>query len=427
MFSAEENEMLTRVGPGTPMGELVRRFWIPFLLSEELPAPDCPPLRVRLMGEDLVAFRATDGRVGLIDAYCAHRRAPLFFGRNEEGGLRCVYHGWKYDVGGRCIDMPSEPPTSNFKDKVGLTAYPVRERAGALWAYMGPVQNTPGMPALEWIDLPQSHRYVTKRHQRTNFVQAVEGGLDSIHLAFLHSRTAPLGTSGDTNGRTGVDMKERWKVGNGPVYRVYDTDSGVMLVTRREPDEKTYHWHAIYWLMPFYNTWPAGGGEGGSNASGRGLMWTPIDDEHTWVFSVTWDPDRVLDDEDYSEAEAFSGETIPGTYIPRLNKDNDYLIDRGLQQRESFTGINGFQAQDFAVQEGMGPIVDRTKEHLGTSDVAIIQIRRRLLRAANELREGIEPFPARHGDVYRVRAKGLTLPRGAELDDHAISALSGRV
>src|SRR5665213_1585771 len=185
MLSREENELLTQTGPGTPMGRLIRRYWLPALFSHQLPAPDGDPVRVRLLGERLVAFRATDGRIGLIAEQCPHRTASLFFARNEECGLRCVYHGWKFDLDGNCVDMPSEPPESNFKHKVRIAAYPCRERGGVVWTYMGPPELMPDFPWLEWAEVPETHRFVTRHLQECNWLQAFEGGFDTSHLTFL--------------------------------------------------------------------------------------------------------------------------------------------------------------------------------------------------------------------------------------------------
>src|SRR6516165_4486765 len=181
MLSREENEYLCRVGPGTPMGTLLRRFWMPALIATELPEPDCPPIRLRLLGEDLIAFRDTAGAVGLIQNNCPHRGASLFFGRNEEAGLRCVYHGWKFDTSGACVDMPNEPPEYRFGNKVRITAYPTREFGGLIWAYLGPPDQLPELPKIEWARVPESHRYISKRFQETNYLQAIEGGIDSSH------------------------------------------------------------------------------------------------------------------------------------------------------------------------------------------------------------------------------------------------------
>src|SRR5437879_6382072 len=217
MLSKEDNELMCRVGRGTAMGDLLRQSWMPFRPSTELPEPDCPPRKVRLLGEDLVAFRDTRGEVGLIAANCPHRGASLFFGRNEECGLRCVYHGWKFDTSGACVDTPTEParranegaaagagPTpwpravdeaaaEGAGDKVRAVAYPCQERGGMAWTYMGQPEHMRGPPELEWTHVPASHRYITKRIQRCNFLQNVEGEVDSSHVSFLHSRARQTG------------------------------------------------------------------------------------------------------------------------------------------------------------------------------------------------------------------------------------------
>src|SRR6516165_7831173 len=184
MLSREENEYLCRVGPGTPMGTLLRRFWMPALIATELPEPDCPPIRLRLLGEDLIAFRDTAGRVGLIQNHCPHRGASLFFGRNEEAGLRCVYHGWKFDTSGACVDMPNEPAESDFRTKVRAVAYPTQERGGIVWAYMGPRSVPPLLPDLEANMVSDSN--VTVTSQPANWMQILEGHIDTLHAGFLH-------------------------------------------------------------------------------------------------------------------------------------------------------------------------------------------------------------------------------------------------
>src|ERR1700722_431035 len=183
MLSKEENELLTQTGPGTPMGELFRRFWLPALLSSELPEPDCAPVKLTILSEDLVAFRDSEGRVGVLERYCPHRGSSLFWGRNEESGLRCVYHGWKFDVTGSCVDMPNEPMESRFREKIRTTAYPTEERGGVIWIYMGPKDLHPQMPELEWTLVPENQRYVTKRITACNYLQNVEGEVDSAHVS----------------------------------------------------------------------------------------------------------------------------------------------------------------------------------------------------------------------------------------------------
>ncbi|HEV8020077.1 MAG TPA: Rieske 2Fe-2S domain-containing protein, partial [Candidatus Lustribacter sp.] len=187
MLTQAQNDRVTRVGPGTPMGEVFRRYWLPVAQPAQIAEPDSPPIRLRVLGEDLIAFRATDGRVGVVSAYCPHRRAPMFFGRNEECGLRCVYHGWKFDVTGACVDMPSEPPDSLFKSKVRIEAYPTYEAGNVIWIYMGPSEQQPPYPDYEWMRAPATHLFVSRTHEECNWLQALEGGLDTAHSSFLHN------------------------------------------------------------------------------------------------------------------------------------------------------------------------------------------------------------------------------------------------
>ncbi len=238
MLTREENELLTRTGPGTAAGALVRRYWIPVLSASELAEPDGPPLRVKLLGERLVAFRDTSGRVGLLAEFCPHRTASLFFGRNEECGLRCVYHGWKFDVDGNCVDQPSEPEASRFRGKIRQIAYPCIERGGVVWTYMGPPDQRPPFPALEWTEVPVSHRFVTRHLQECNWLQALEGGFDTSHLSFLHS-----GTVGAPGGRA-MGLPSR--------YEVIPTDYGFVAGTGRATDEGGMNWTANVMLLPFH-------------------------------------------------------------------------------------------------------------------------------------------------------------------------------
>ena len=416
MLTLEENKLLTRTGPGTPMGDLLRRFWLPFLLAEELPRPDCPPVRVRLLGEDLVAFRDTGGRVGLLEAHCPHRRTNLFFGRNENDGLRCVYHGWKFDVHGRCVDMPSEPAESNFRDKVRANAYLARERGGLLWAYMGPQDLMPGMPELEWARVPDSHRVVSKRLQESNFVQAVEGGIDSSHVSFLHSRLQ----TDEPDALAGVVRTEYMTRDRSPRFFVKDTSYGLLIAARRNAEEDSYYWRLTQYLMPFYTMIP---GTPGFPIGGH--AWVPIDDERCWNFSVTWRHDRPLSQEELTFQRSGLGihAEVDQTYRPIRNQSNDYLIDREEQRTRTFTGIRGIGEQDMAVQESSGTILDRSQEHLGSSDAAVIAMRRRLTSAAIALREGAEPPEVHNPDAYKVRSASIVLDQRQDFAEGASDAL----
>ena len=396
MQSIQDTELLCRVGPGTPMGQLFRRFWLPALLKEEIPGPDCPPVRLRLLGENLIAFRDSNGQAGVVDAHCPHRGASLFFGRNEESGIRCVYHGWKYDVAGNCVDMPNEPAESNFKDKIHMTSYPARDWGGLVWVYMGPKNLQGELPQLEWAQVPDSHRSTSKWYQETNFMQGYEGDIDSSHSSFLHSYLNPVDTPNDTT--ISPSLKARDKA---PGIIVNDTEYGFRYGAKRAIGDGKYNWRITQALLPTFSLipfikFPAGG-----------RAWIPVDDERTMTFHVTYHPDRPLTDDDLAvrrTGRAFPPELIPGTFSAKRNKDNDYLIDRELQRTVTYTGIWGVNDQDRGVQESMGPLYDRRREHLGSADLAIIAARRNLLRAALDLQNGIEPWVVQHPEAYSVRA-----------------------
>jgi len=414
LLSKEENELLTRTGPGTPMGTLMRRFWMPALLASELPEPDGAPIRTRLLGEDLIAFRDCDGQIGLLGANCPHRGASLFFGRNEEHGLRCVYHGWKYDRSGQCVDMPSEPPESAFKERIRARAYPCVERGGVVWTYMGVPEQQPGVPELEWCSVPEKQRFHSKRWQECNWLQAMEGGIDSSHISFLHGGRPPA-TAGNANGNGSSSGNRSDSPGyairlrdTSPRFEISDTDYGMLIGARRNGQNDTYYWRITQWLFPWYTMIPPFGDVGIG-----GHAWVPMDDENVWAWSFTWHPVRPFPD-DQLESMATGGGihcvVAPTTFRPLANRDNDYLLDRDRQRGENFTGIQGIGTQDCAVQESMGRIYDRTGERLGTSDAAIIAARRRLLDALRAHERGEDP-PGLDPESFRVRSYSTILPR----------------
>src|SRR5919198_6073583 len=430
MLSQQDNELLTRVGPGTPMGDLLRQYWLPLLVSEEVAERDGNPLRVRVLGENLIAFRDSDGQIGLLGENCPHRGAALFFGRNEACGLRCVYHGWKFDTRGQCVDMPNEPPESNFKDKVHHLAYPCVERHGVIWTYLGPLQTPPKLPDLEWSLVPASQRYISKRYEECNWAQALEGGIDSSHSGFLHSHLFE-----DQDGpefRKGMDIKKRDKH---PRFEVVDTDYGVLVGARRDADNDHFYWRITQFLMPFHTMIPPYG----VSPTISGHAWVPIDDENTMSWTVTWHPLRPLNKQELERmrngwglhlgldtlapetSEAGSG------WRPKAHKGNDYLLDYERQRTKEFTGLPGVAIQDQAMQESMGPIYDRSKEHLGASDTGIIQVRRRWLKAATALRDaGVTPTGVSAPESYRVRSAAVILPRDVSWVEGAQDHLQGR-
>src|SRR5712692_9842580 len=378
MLSKEDNELLCRVGPGTLMGDVMRQYWLPAMLSSELPAPDSDPLRVMLLGEQLVAFRDSNGSIGLLAANCPHRGASLFFGRNEEAGMRCVYHGWKFSVDGACVDMPNEPAESDFRTKIRAVAYPCQERGGVLWAYLGPADDVPRLPELEWTHVPASHRYVSKRIQACSFLQNVEGEVDSSHVSFLHSKGAAAASAGIEDLRSTLpDYMARDRA---PRFFVLPTEYGLLIGARRDAETDSYYWRITQFLMPTYTMIPVPVDFPVSFTAA-----TPIDDSRMMGFTVTWHPIRPLSQAERDQIQQWTGvhtEVDPATFKPVRNKGNDYLIDRNLQRSgRSFTGIRGIREEDLAVQESMGEVFDRTDEHLGSSDLAVIAMRRRLLDA----------------------------------------------
>lgn len=398
MLSPEENELLCRTGPGTPMGNLLRRFWIPAMLSEELAEPDCDPVRIRLLGENLLAFRDTEGRLGLIDPACAHRRADLYFGRNEESGIRCVYHGWKYDVDGNCIDMPTETEESNFASKVKIKSYPLREAGGALWTYMGPKELVPELPRLVFTQVPNGYQIVTKRIQETNYMQAIEGGIDSAHASYLHTTLDFYRRTDDylQKSANSDDIDYRYRTADkAPRFRTEKTDYGITIAARRTIDEENFYWRFNQFLMPFYTMPPR---------SPAGHAFVPIDDENVWVWYFQCRSDRPYTEEEIQKerTEGNVGIPVDQNFVPLRNRRNNYLLDREMQRSYNFTGILSTGSQDQAVQESMGAITDRTNERLGVTDIGIIAMRQRLLDATKNLQTGIEPEEAHNADAFGI-------------------------
>ena len=428
MLSREENELLTQTNAGTPAGNYFRRYWLPALLAEELPAPDCPPVRLRIMGEDLLAFRDTRGSVGIIDEFCPHRRASLFWGRNEECGLRCVYHGWKFDVGGACMDMPNEPPEYAFDNKVRIAAYPAQEYGGLVWIYMGPPEHTPELPKLEWARVPETHRYISKRWQETNYLQAIEGGIDSSHSNFLHATVDAFRVTPSylERVRNSTNLRQKYHLlDKAPRFTIKKTDYGIIIAVQRNAEPDTYYWRATQFLLPSHTMIPYQKG-----LSIHGHCWVPRDDTSAWVWTMSWNPELPLAEEEW---EAIRNETFvhakvePVTFRPIRNRNNDYMINRAEQKTTSMTGIHGFASQDQAVLESMGPIVDRTRERLGTSDTGIIAMRRLLLQEIRALQQGEQPFAAHHGDVYWVRSASTVLKRDVEFETGAQHLMEAEV
>jgi phenylpropionate dioxygenase-like ring-hydroxylating dioxygenase large terminal subunit len=412
MISAEDNQNLTQTGPGTLMGDLFRRYWMPALHAWELPEPDCAPVRVKLLGEALVAFRDTEGRVGLLDEFCAHRGVSLWFGRNEECGLRCPYHGWKYDVSGQCVDLPSEGEHGPMRKRIKLKSYPCIELGGVIWTYMGPPALQPEPPGIEWAHVPPERRYVSKRLQECNYMQAMEGGIDSSHVSFLHGaalKRDPLFAGSKANQYNEHDRM--------PEFDVVDFPGGLLIGARRNAEEGRYYWRITPWIMPSHTIIPPRAGHPlGAH------VWVPIDDTHCWAWSINYHPRRALSENERQAMKDGKGihcPYVPGTFIPLQNKRNDYLMDRASQKAgTTFSGVEGIAMQDASLQESMGAIQDRTRENLCPTDRGIVMARKRLLDAARANREG-KAIPALSASEQRVRSCAVELPPQQHFREHA--------
>jgi nitrite reductase/ring-hydroxylating ferredoxin subunit len=402
MLSKQDNEVLCRVGPGTPMGNLMRHYWIPAFVSSELEV-DGWTRRVRLLGEDLIAYRDTDGRVGVVDENCPHRGSSMIFARNEEGGVRCAYHGWKFDCTGACVDMPSEGELSNFKDKVRIKAYPARERNGIVWVYMGSEKNPPELPEIE-INLdgaPRRREGVPFKYVRQcNWAQALEGDIDTVHTPFLHSRL-------------GIEISTRMTDKN-PHLEVVNVPQGFMYGSRYQASDYNL-WRITYFVMPFYTYLHDNGG--------GGKVWMPIDDYNTLI--MEWSPSRPTSmPRDYDDLANMGSARQPWGYKPddpmipwgnwrlKADVDNEWRRDRSLEKTKLFLGIYSNPLQDSAVQVTMGQIYDRTREYLGTTDKAIIAFRRTMIQAAKALRDRNElPPNATDPSLFRLRGTEIQIPK----------------
>jgi phthalate 4,5-dioxygenase len=397
----QKADTLVLTGPGTAMGNLMRRYWVPILLSREIEEPDGPQVRVHILGERLLVFRDTSGQVGLIDEFCSHRGASLYFGRNEENGIRCAYHGLKFSHQGECVDVPSAPQLChNF----GIKAYPCIERAGVVWAYMGPADKRPAPPEIEWCTLPASHVFVSKRLQECNWLQAMEGGIDTSHVSYVHRYEVD-----EDPMHQGTKANEYIKADGNVIFQIEKSDFGLTLYGRRNGEPDSYYWRITQWLFPWFTLIPPFG----DHALG-GHVWVPIDDERCWAWSINFRPHKPLSEQerrDMTQGKGIHCAYEPGTFRPKANKDNDYLLDRRAQkEKRAYSGVFGIAIQDASLQESMGSIQDRESEKLLPTDRAIVMARRMLYEAATRLAEGTEP-PALDSSKQHVRAAGVLLDR----------------
>ncbi len=399
MLSAGENNLLCRVEGDAPMGQIMRRHWLPACISEEVAERDGPPVGVRLLGEDLVAFRDSDGRLGVVGAHCPHRRASLVLGRNEECGLRCLYHGWKVDVTGTILEMPSEPADSRFKEKLKHLAYPVHEAAGLVWVFMGPAAEMPAFDPPVFQPTPDTRISIARIIVDCNWAQVLEGAIDSAHSSTLHSsdmvpaQVAASTADGDAWLRPSTDKA--------PTLHVQRTPFGFRYAAIRRPiaNETTHMYvRTTLFIAPFTVQIPS------NNLYHMAIQQVPMDDTHTAFHFIAFGDGAVPAVDAWRRfLGAEVGVDVDRRWRKIRTKDNDFLQDRAAMRSKNFTGIRGIPNQDIAMWETMGPIADRSQDRLGASDAAILQFRRIMVEAVRSFQAG-GPAIGR-GDPYIPHAK----------------------
>ena len=430
MLSATDNAYLNTSKPNTPMGNYLRCHWHPVALSEEVANPDCAPIRLKVMGEDLLLFRDSKGKTGLIEPFCAHRGADLFFGRNEECGIRCIYHGWKYDIHGNCIDMPNVPKDAAYHGKIKIKAYPTQEFADMVWAYMGPPDIQPfEVPQLEAGLVPPSHRYVTKRLVECNWTHSMEGALDTAHFSFLHM-PAPAFRKDDSSNIAADESRIRWLRNDpAPRFKIIDHEVGFLIGGARNADPGDHYWRLTQYMLPTHSITPSAM----PNETYYGYSWVPIDDHSCWMYVYAWHPDQAISDEERKKyikgGYGQFAELGPG-YVPLRNRSNSYRMSREEQKTSSFTGIRGIAEQDQMAQESQGYMIDRTKENLSPTDVGIIRFRKLLLQEAKAFAAGKKPDSPNKAKDYCVRGGGAHTKSSLALEqvmEERFGSITGKV
>lgn len=386
MLTNEQNNLLCRVEGTSAMGQLMRRHWLPVCMSEEVGDPDGTPVRARLLGEDLVVFRDTSGRLGVLAEHCPHRNASLSFGRNEEGGLRCLYHGWKFDVEGRLVDMSSEPPGSAMRKAIQHHAYPAHEGGGFVWIWMGSRDRMRDWEPPAWAPTPNTRTAIVKMHAACNWAQVLEGSIDSAHSSTLHSTNMP---AAEVEGSTATDsVWLRPSNDKAPKLQFKATSYGFRYAALRKPirNPETHQYvRTTVFIAPFTVLIPP------NNQYNLAQMLIPMDDVNTMFYWIAWNPDpqKGISQEEWRKfCAATPGIDLDENWRKRRNLENHYLQDREAMKRGDFTGIKGIPVQDMAMWESMGAITDRSKDRPGTSDLAVVQFRRVMVAAAESFQQG---------------------------------------
>lgn len=384
MLTHEENQLLCRVEGDAPMGQLMRRHWMPICLVEEVSEPGGKPAKARILGEDLVVFRNSEGRVGVMDEYCPHRRASLVMARNEDCVLTCLYHGWKFDVDGNIVDMPSEPAGSDFKNRIKHKAYPVKEWGGMIWAYMGPEETMPEFQPPAWAPNEDVRVSIAKVIIPCNWAQILEGAIDSAHSSSLHSSDM---VPARVKGAEATDsLWLRPSTDKAPRLQVEETGYGFRYAAIRKPilkpTENDYIRTTVF-VAPYTVLIPP------NNLYNVANVNVPMDDTHTVFYFIGWgNPETTPSTQEWRQfLHQEVGVDLDEYYRPHRNWDNRYWQDREKMAEGNFTGISGIPNQDMAMWVTMGPITDRSNERLGASDVAIVQFRNQMVKAAQTFAE----------------------------------------
>ncbi len=386
MLTQEQNELLCRVEGAAVMGQMMRRHWLPVCMAEEVTARDGAPVRARLLGDDLVVFRDTNGKLGVLGEHCLHRRASLAFGRNEECGLRCLYHGWKFDVEGNVVDMPSEAPGAAQRLGKKTSSYPAREGGGFIWIWMGPRGQQREWEPPAWAPTPETRTSIVKMHVGCNWAQVLEGSIDSAHSSSLHSTNMP---AAEVDSAKATDTAWlRPSVDKAPRLQFEPTSYGFRYAAIRKPirsPDTDQYIRTTLFIAPFTVLIPP------NDRYNLAQMLIPIDDVNTMFYWVAWHPDpaKGISQQEWRRfCAAQVGVDLDENYRKKRNLENRYLQDRQAMQRGDFTGIQGIPAQDMAMWESMGPITDRSQDHPGSSDLAVAQFRRMMVAAAQRFQEG---------------------------------------
>jgi phthalate 4,5-dioxygenase oxygenase subunit len=411
MLSREDNELLCRVGPGTPGGALMRRFWHPVCTSAQLPQPDCAPLRVRLLGENYVAFRDSDGKVGFLEELCMHRGASLALGRVEEGGIRCLYHGWKFSASGTVMETPNHADPK-YAARMKAPAFPVREEGGIIWAYVGPQDKIPAFSRYAFMDAEPTHRVVLRINVACNYLQLVEGGEDSSHVGVLHTNMARPGWKDDEFTRNTDVVNPAALASNDlePVLKIETTTFGFHYVAlRKTDDQKVRNARVVPFIVPYGRIIPA-------PAFLFTVLEVPEDDTHTSTFIVVHGNAPVteekiiellgLNDPKYYDRKNC---TFTASWLDSFGQNRELM-------KENWTGLRGVEVEDASIGLSQGPLYDRSREHLVPADQAVVRVRRVLLDAVKAVAEGRQPA-ALGLDLSGVGACDALLEEGAAWQD----------